>query len=603
MSQTLRKRHEVEIEYTWDAQSVLPDDESWEAAINDVQEQLKIASSYKGRLNEGPELLAEFWEFVEKLVMTVGKVYIYAHMYHEVDTADPKAAGMNDRARGIFGQTMATLSFIDPELLEIGFDTLYEWVDSDSRLSIYKHYLDNLKRQQAHVRSAEVEEVLGMVMDSFRTATAAHGILADADLVFKPAEHSDPLEMPREIAQGTISAHLTDSDRTLRRTAWQNYADGYLAHKNTMASILSSGIKQDIFRARVRRYESSLEAALAGNNIPVEVFHKTVETFRQNLPIWHRYWRVRRQALGYDHLHVYDVKAPITKVNPTVDFSKAVDWIIEGMAPLGEDYVNVMRRGVLEQRWVDVYPNQGKRSGAFSTGFKGTHPFILMNYNDDLFSLSTLAHELGHSMHSYFTNQTQPFIYSQYSIFAAEVASNFNQALVRSYLLDNNNDPDFQIAVIEEAMSNFHRYFFIMPTLARFELEIHQRVEKGQALTAENMITLMADMFEEGFGDEVVVDRDRVGITWAQFPNHLYANFYVYQYTTGIAGAHALADKVMAGEDGAVDRYLDFLKAGSSLYPIDALIGAGVDLSSPEPLEKTFALLGNYVDRLENLIA
>ena len=507
-------------------------------------------------------------------------------------TADSEAAAKNGRARVLFGQTMATIAFLDPELLAIGFDTLAKWQNQESRLQSLTHYLDDLKKRQAHVRSAEVEELLGMVIDPFRTAAATHGILADADIKFPSATSSDPEADPLTLAQGTISALITDADREVRRTAWESYADQYLAFKNSMANCIAAGVKQNIFAAHARRYPSALEAAMSENNIPVEVFHNTVETFRQHLPTWHRYWRVRRQALGYDKLHVYDVKAPLTAVKPSIPFAQAVDWIVAGLTPLGDEYLETMKGGLLEQRWVDIYPNQGKRSGAFSTGMQGTYPFILMNYNDDLFSMSTLAHELGHSMHSYYTWHTQPFLYARYSIFVAEVASNFNQALVRDYLLKENGDPDFQIALIEEAMSNFHRYFFIMPTLARFELEIHQRAEKGQGLTADSMNNLMADLFAEGFGDEVDMDQERVGITWAQFPNHLYANFYVYQYTTGIAGAHALADDVLAGKSGAVGNYINFLKAGSSLYPLDALKLAGVDLASSEPYGKSVCCAG-----------
>jgi oligoendopeptidase F len=273
------------------------------------------------------------------------------------------------------------------------------------------------------------------------------------------------------------------------------------------------------------------------------------------------------------------------------------------MQPLGEEYVAAMRRGLTDERWVDVYPNRGKRSGAYSSGTPDTRPFILMSYADDLFSLSTLAHELGHSMHNYFSSRNQPFVYARYGLFLAETASNFNQALVRAHLLATNDDPAFQIAVIEEAMSNFHRYFFIMPALARFELEIHERVERGEALSADALNELMASIFAEGYGDEVAQDRDRIGITWAQFPIHMYANFYVYQYATGISAAHALSQAVLREGRPAVDRYLGFLKAGGSRYPLDTLKMAGVDMTTPEPVDKAFAVMGGLVDRLESLVA
>ncbi|HEY1016433.1 MAG TPA: M3 family oligoendopeptidase, partial [Herpetosiphonaceae bacterium] len=421
-----------------------------------------------------------------------------------------------------------------------------------------------------------------------------------ADMVFKPAVGSDG--QPRDLGQGTIGALLSDPDREVRRSAWENYADSHLALKNTMANTLAACVKQHAMLARVRNYQSSLDSALSENFIPVDVFHRLIETYRKHVPTWHRYWQVRRKALGYDKLHVYDIKAPLTSVKSAVPYEQAVEWIVEGMRPLGDEYVSVMERGLKEQRWVDIYPNQGKRAGAFSSGVQGTHPFILMSYNDDVFSMSTLAHELGHSMHSYYTWQNQPAAYANYGLFVAEVASNFNQALVRAHLLSANADPDFQIAVIEEAMSNFHRYFFIMPILAQFELAIHELVEQGQAITADGLNTLMTKLFSEGYGEELEIDAARIGSTWAQFPTHLYANFYVYQYATGISGAHALAEGVLAGAPGARDNYLAFLKAGSSLYPLEALKLAGVDLSSSDPVEKTFAVLGGLVDRLEQLV-
>jgi oligoendopeptidase F len=279
-----------------------------------------------------------------------------------------------------------------------------------------------------------------------------------------------------------------------------------------------------------------------------------------------------------------------------------VDWVVEGMRPLGDEYVEALRKGVTRDRWVDVYPNIGKRSGAYSTGSPDTFPLILMSFNDDIYGMSTLAHELGHSLHSYFTFKTQPRVYADYSLFVAEVASNFNQALVREYLLSSNDDRDFQISVIEEAMSNFHRYFFIMPTLARFELEIHDRAWRGEALTADGMIALMADLFAEGYGDVVTDDRERTGITWAQFPTHLYANFYVYQYATGISAAHALAKGVLEQRPGAAENYLSFLRAGGSVYPLDALKMAGVDMMSTEPVERGFQEMGAMVDRLAQLL-
>jgi oligoendopeptidase F len=424
-------------------------------------------------------------------------------------------------------------------------------------------------------------------------------MLTGADMQFRPGRNAGG--GPVEVAQGSIDDILAGPDREARRTAWQSYTDEFLAHKHTLANNLATSISQNVFQMRARRHPTTLEASLFSNNIPLEVFHNLIATFKKNLPTWHRYWRIRRKALGVETLHPYDIWAPLTKARPHVPYETAVAWICDGMAPLGSEYVETVRRGCLEQRWVDKYPNQGKFSGAFSSGVQGTHPFIVMTYTDDIFSLSTLAHELGHSMHSYYSWRTQPYVYSGYSLFVAEVASNFNQAMVRAHLLRNNPQRDFQISVIEEAMNNIHRYFFIMPTLARFELECHERVERGQGLNAEGMIGLMADLFAEAYGGEVNVDRERVGITWAMF-SHLYADYYVYQYATGISGAMALSKRILAGEPGAAEAYIEFLRTGSSLYPLDALRRAGVDLSTPAPVETAFGVLAGLVDQLESLV-
>jgi oligoendopeptidase F len=359
-------------------------------------------------------------------------------------------------------------------------------------------------------------------------------------------------------------------------------------------------VKQDVFSCRARRHASTRAAALHRSNIPLAVFDNLLETFERHLPTWHRYWRVRAALIGVDELQPYDLWAPLGTDPPELTYEQCVEWVCDALAPLGDEYVSVARRGCLEERWIDAYPNQGKMSGAFSSGAPGTHPFIVMSFDGTAVSLGTIAHELGHSMHSYLTWQTQPQISSRYSLFVAEVASNFHQALLRAHLLETIDDRALELAILDEAMANFHRYFFTMPTLARFERDVHELVEQGQGLTADLLDGRMADVFAEAYGPDFDVDRERVGITWAQF-SHLYAPFYVYQYATGISGAHALARGVLDGEPGAAARYLDFLRAGGSEYPLDILRHAGVDLTTPEPVEETFAVLSSLVDRLDAL--
>ncbi len=592
-------RREVPREQTWNSESVFASLAAWEAEFDSLSAALPGLQEHQGRLAAGPARLAEALEAVDRLRARVDILQAYTAIDYYVDTTAGDAAERFSRAQGLYGQALAAMAFVAPELLAIGETTLQAWQQAEPRLAGYAQYFADLFRKQAHVRSAEVEELLGMLADPFAGTAITESLLTDADFTFAPATAADG--QPVAVTQGSIHTILSEPDREARRTAWTHYMDEYLAHKNGLASNLATSIKQGVFRMRARRQSSTLAAALFEHNIPEAVFHNLIAVFRQNLPTWHRYWRLRRKALGVETLQPYDTWAPLTTKRTAVPFAQAVDWICAGLAPLGDEYVRVLRQGCQQDRWVDYAPNQGKFSGAFSWGAQGTHPFIVMTYADDIFSVSTLAHELGHSMHSYLAWQTQPKIYSGYSLFAAEVASNFHQAMVRAHLLQQVPDRDFQISLIEEAFYNFHRYFFIMPTLARFELATHERIERGQGLNAATMIDLMADLFTEAYGGEMPVDRERVGMTWATF-GHLYTDYYVFQYATGIAAANAFSQRILSGTPGAAEAYLGFLKTGSARYPLDALKSAGVDLAAPATVETAFGVLAGLVDRLETLV-
>lgn len=600
-ARVLPPRSAMPRQHTWDTESVFADERAWEAEYEGVLAAIPDVHEFRGRLAEGPEQLADYLAASERLQRRANRVFMYAMMFAVADTGDLAAAARLDRARNLVTRVSAALSFAEPEMLEIGVDRLREWARNSDRLAIYDHHFDALGRRRRHVRSAEVEELLSEVREPLVTATQAHATLANAELPFPAARDSQGNRY--EVAQGTYGELLSSPDRELRRTAWASYVQTHLAFRRTMATTLAAGIKRDAFLARARRYRSCLEAALEPNQIPVAVFHNVIAAFRANLGTWHRYWRVRKKALDLDPLQPWDTRAPLSAERVKVEYRQAVEWIAEGLAPLGEEYVGVMRRGALEDRWVDIYPNRGKRMGAFSMGEPDTKPFVFLSYTDDVFGLSTLAHELGHSMHTWYAKENQPYVYADYGLFVAEVASNFHQAMVRAHLLRTRPERHLQVAVIEEAMSNFHRYFFVMPTLARFELEAHERAERGLALTADWMTKRMAELIGEVYGGEVEHDPDEVGITWAQFHTHLYSNFYVYQYATGIAGAHWLAGRVQRGEPGAAEAYLRFISAGSSVYPLDALRIAGVDLESPEPVRRAFETMAGYVERLDELIS
>ena len=604
MPNSLAARSEVDSRFTWDAESVFPEPSGWEQAVETILSSLPDLAEFEGHLGDSAEALADWFQASERAHRLMAKIVVYTTMSYSVDVGNQEAAARSDRARSVAAQLGAAAAFAVPEMLEIGLPRLRQWVATSPRLAHLGHYFDRLEKLAPRIRSAEVEELLTQVSDPLATALSVHSVLANTDLVFAPAVGAGG-EL-HEVAQGTIAALLTSPDREVRRTAFESYADQHLAMRHAMAASLGGGVKRDVFFARARGYASSLEAALEPSHIPVEVFHNVVRTFRDNVGTWHRYWRIRREALGLDVLKPYDTRAQLSSQTLKVPYRQAVDWIAAGVAPLGEEYVRVLRQGAGEERWVDIYPNKGKRMGAFSTGSMDTRPFIFMSYNDDIYSMSTLAHELGHSMHSHYTRHTQPYVYSNYGLFQAEVASNMHQALTRRHLLANATDPAVQLAVVEEAMSNFYRYFFIMPSLARLELEVHERVERGGALTAEYLNGLMADLMLEVYGAEVDVndrDRERIGSTWAQFHTHLYSNFYVYQYATGIAAADHLVGRVAAGEQKAIESYLAFLKSGGSMYPLEGLRMAGVDMASAEPVEAAFATLASMVSRLEELTA
>ncbi len=597
MTATLPARTEVPPEHTWDLASIYADLAAWEADAQQLEAALPDLAAFQGQLYTAPALLAWMQAYDANAVRT-WRLYSYASMSFDVDTTDQAQAGLRDRAIGLYTRFGAATAFSEPELLALEPQQLEALLVAEPTLATYRHYLANLQRRKAHVRSGEVEQLLAQVGAPLSAAATAYQMLADGDLRFGPAV--DSAGTPHPVERGSALEQLQQPDRTLRKRSWESTADGFLAFKNTFGAIYAGSVRGNVFRARARGYTNVCDAMLDEPNVPRAVYDNVIAACNRHLPIWHRYWDLRRQALGLERLEPCDIFAPLVDA-PPMDYSAAVDLICTGIAPLGDEYVAVSRAGLTSERWVDIYPNKGKTSGAYSGGAYRTKPFILMNYNNTLPSMSTLAHELGHSMHTWLTQRTQPPVYSNYSIFVAEVASNFNQALVRGHLLAQGGERAFQIAVIEEAMNNFHRYFFLMPILSQFEHTVHTWAEADEPLTADRMNDLLADLFIQGYGPAMDVDRARNGITWAQFP-HLYTPYYVFQYASGIAAANALADDVLNGKPGAVDGYLQFLATGSARYPLDALALAGIDMTSPEPMDRAFGVLSGFVNELERLL-
>jgi oligoendopeptidase F len=596
----LPPRKDIPKECTWSSEALFASWGAWQAELELVQRALPDLAAFAGKLKTGPEVVARWLDAYQDQMGRLFRLTTYVRMSGAVDASDNEAKAASGQIGGFSGEFRATTAFAEPELQSLG-DNLLQWAQTPE-LKVYRHYFENLLRQKKHTRSSEVESLLGMLEDTLGNISTTATELTNTDMKFPPSLDSQGQLHP--VAQATVPpTGIQSNDRLQRRNAWENFCDAHLAVKNTLASNYITQVKASVFKARARGYTSVLESRLEPFNLPLEVFYNLIDTFRANLAIWHRYWEVKRKILGVDSIHPYDIWAPIVKTPPQVSFHEAVDWISRALEPLGSEYVTILRRGCLEERWVDYAQNAGKRQGAFSNRSFGNHPYICTTYDKSLMSMSVLAHELGHSMHTYLAAQRQPGVYRDYNMMSssvAETASNFHQAMTRAYLMQAKaDDTDFQLALIDEAMFNFHRYFFQMPTLARFELEVFTRAESGKPLNANIMNSIMSDLYAEGYRDTMVDDPERTSITWAEF-GHLYMPFYTFQYAVGISAAHALAEEVRKNPQTA-QNYLQFLSAGASEYPLDLYKLAGVDMSTPQPVERAFATLNNLINRLDEL--
>jgi oligoendopeptidase F len=598
---SLPKRNEVPLDKTWSIQTVFANEALWRTALEALPASAAEIARFAEKLSESGAVLFEALQLRDRVFLEAYKISMYSSLLASIEGTNTVYSSMNAEAGSALAHLGGAAAFFGPELVALEDPKLEKLMQDEPRLELYRHHLEELRSQRAHVRSGEVEMLLAQASDPLGAVNSISSAVNDADMKFKSILH-DGKDI--EVSHSSVGELLSDTNAEVRRAAWESYADGHLAFQNTLAATLQGSVKNYVFRARARNYTSSLEMSLARNHIPKQVFENLLETFKTYQPVWHKYWRLRKQAMN-GQLHTSDVaiyESPAPLVPSTkVTFLEASQLIIKGMQPLGAEYTEPMKQGLLEQRWVDWGQNQGKGAGAYSSGAQGTHPFIFMSWSDDLYSLSTLAHELGHSMHSYFSNATQPAVYTEYSMFVAEVASNFNQAMVRADLLKTAPDKTAKLALLEEAFSNFHRYLFVMPTLAQLERELYERIERGGSISAPFLSERLIELFSEGYGGAVEIDATRLGASWMNF-GHLYSPFYVYQYATGIAAANALARDVLEQGEPAAGRYMEFLKTGSSRYPIDALKLAGIDMNNPEPVQRGFEVLKSMVDELETVI-
>ncbi len=599
MSVKLKKRHEVPDEHKWDLDSVYDTVEAWEKDYARVEAMIPQLTAYQGRLGESAGTLLRALQARDEISKLLEQVVVYARMKEDEDTTNSTYQALSGRSMSLYSRVAAAGAFLTPEILAIPSETIRAWMDQEPGLAAYRHELEDTLREKEHVRSPEVEELLAQVGEVGAASQDIFGKLNHADLKFPSIKDEQGNEV--ELTHGRYLRFMESPVREVRKQAFEALYTTYNKFRNTLAATYANSVKKDVFYARARRYPSARAAALSATNVPESVYDNLIATVHKNLPSLHRYMQLRRRMLGLDELHMYDVYTPmVPDVDKKVPYEEAVDTILKALAPLGEEYCEVARRGMTEDRWVDIYENEGKRSGAYSFGAYTTKPFILMNYQDNLDSMFTLAHELGHSMHSYFSRKHQPYHYAGYTIFVAEVASTFNEALLTDYLLKSTDDPKLKMYLINHQLESFRTTLYRQTMFAEFEHITHQRVEGGQALTADVLDEIYYDLNKRYYGTEGMVVDDLIAIEWARIP-HFYSAFYVYQYATGISAAASLSHQVLTEGQPAVERYLTFLKSGSSDYSTNLLKEAGVDMTSPEPVQQALDVFARLLDEMEQL--
>lgn len=598
MTKELPKRDEIPEALTWDLEAIFPTDDAWEDAFKALQEQLPAVEKFQGILGDSAENLYELFLLQDKLGEQLGKLYTYSHMRYDEDTTNATYQAMNQKADMLLTSFSSAMSFIVPEILTIDEKTIEKFLAEHKALQGYKKVLDEINRQKKHVLSEQEEMLLSEASEALSTASQTFGMLNNADLTFPHIKDENGEEV--ELTHGRYIGFVKSKDRKVRKNAFKAMYETFGSFKNTFATTLNGNVKKDNFYAKVRKYDSARQAALDSNNIPEKVYDQLVDAIHDKLPLLHRYTELRKTVLDLDEVHMYDLYVPLVDgVDMTFTYDEAKDIVLKSLAPLGKEYTDVIEEA-FANRWIDVMENRGKRSGAYSSGAYGTNPYILLNWQNKLDDLYTLTHELGHSVHSYFTRKEQPYRYGNYSIFVAEVASTCNEVLLTEYLLDSLTDEKEKLYVLNHFLEGFRATVFRQTMFAEFEHDIHVREQNGEPLTAQSFTEIYYDLNKKYFGDKITIDEE-IGLEWARIP-HFYYNYYVYQYATGFAAATSLANQILTEKETAVARYLDFLKAGSSDFPIEVLKKAGVDMTKQEAVASALDVFGEKLTEFENLL-
>ncbi len=590
------ERSEIAEQDKWAIHDIYATDELWEEDLKKVKEYIPIAAAFAGKLGESAEQLLAYLKTEEDVSLIAEALANYAMRRSDEDARVSKYQAMVGRLMSALVELNAAASFSTPEIMAIDDETMERFFAEEPKLERYRRALNDIRRRRAHVLSPAEEKLLAAAGEMANAPDTIYGMFNDADITFPDAVDGEG--KPHPLSQGTYISYMESPDRALRKSAFETLYHTYGSYKNTVAAILSAQVKQLQFFAQARKYSSSLEASLDVTNVPTEVYTNLIEAVHRNMDKMHRYVRLRKKLMGVDELHMYDIYTPLVGgVDKKTGIEEAKQLVYDALEPLGEDYRAILKEG-FENRWIDVYENAGKRSGAYSAGSK-VHPFVLLNYTGTLDSQFTLAHEMGHALHSYLSNKTQTPVDSEYVIFVAEVASTCNEALLMEYLLSKTTDKTERAYLINHFLEQFRSTLYRQTMFAEFELNIGKMAQEGTGLTPEVLNAEYRRLNRLYYGDDVVLD-DEIDMEWMRIP-HFYYNYYVFQYATGYAAAIALSRRILREGEGAVKDYLGFLSGGCSKSPIDLLKGAGVDMSTTAPVEEALKLFGELIDEMEEL--
>ncbi|OPA81116.1 oligoendopeptidase F [Paenibacillus selenitireducens] len=590
------KRQDVPKDQQWKLEDLFASQQAWDQEYQTVKDQLGKVSAYHGKLTDAASVKACF-SLEDEISLHTERLYVYANMRHHEDTAEPTYQALSEKSKKLSVDVNETLSFITPEILSLSDAQLDQFIN-DPELSKYKFTLTEMKREKAHVLSKAEEALLAQVGNISQAPNTIYGMINNADMKFPKVKDEKGVE--RELTHGSYITFLESDNAEVRRNAFKAVYETYGKQKNTIAATLSANVTKNIFYARARKYPSVLEMSLYGDNIPKEVYSNLIDTIHEHLPLMHRYMNLRKKLLKVDELHMYDLFAPLVdEFKMDITYDEAKKMVLESLHPLGDDYLNNLKNG-FDDGWIDVHENEGKRSGAYSWGAYGTHPYVLLNHKENLNSMFTLAHEMGHALHSFYSDTNLEYRDAQYTIFLAEVASTLNEALLMNYMLKKaENDPKMKMYLLTYYADQFRTTVFRQTMFAEFEKIIHERAEQGDALTPQELSKIYYDLNVQYYGKDMVIDKE-IEMEWARIP-HFYTSFYVYKYATGFSAATSFSKQILEEGAPAVDRYLGFLKSGGSDYSINILKKAGVDMSSPQPIREAMDVFKKLIEDMEQL--